>query len=67
MTTPFDAFCRSLCRDHCGWDDFESDWLAGVERLGTPDARAFADQRRDGYLGGYREVVGFGWLVLTPA
>ncbi|MFD1365064.1 SAM-dependent methyltransferase [Actinoplanes sichuanensis] len=49
------------------WDDFESDWRAGVERLGTPDARAFADQRRDGYLGGYRGVVGFGWLILTPA
>ncbi|MEU4771170.1 class I SAM-dependent methyltransferase [Micromonospora sp. NPDC023644] len=49
------------------WDDFESDWRAGIERLGTPEARAFADQRRDGYLNGYRDVVGFGWLVLTPA
>ena len=25
------------------------------------------DQRRDGYLSGYREIVGFGWLILTPA
>ncbi|MEV4493976.1 methyltransferase domain-containing protein [Micromonospora coxensis] len=49
------------------WDDFESDWRAGIERLGTPDAWAFADQRRDEYLVGYREVVGFGWLILTPA
>jgi len=49
------------------WDDFESDWRAGIERLGTPAARAFADQRRDGYLSGYRGVVGFGWLILTPA
>ncbi|WP_203843441.1 SAM-dependent methyltransferase [Winogradskya humida] len=49
------------------WDDFESDWRAGIERLGTPQARVFADQRRDGYLDGYRGVVGFGWLVLTPA
>jgi len=49
------------------WDDFESDWRAGIERLGTPGARAFADQRREEYLGGYRGVVGFAWLILTPA
>ncbi|MFG1886545.1 SAM-dependent methyltransferase [Micromonospora sp. NPDC049051] len=49
------------------WDDFESDWRAGIECLGTPQARAFADQRRDEYLDGYRDVVGFGWLILTPA
>ncbi|MEU9510818.1 methyltransferase domain-containing protein [Micromonospora sp. NPDC048170] len=49
------------------WDDFESDWRAGIERLGTPDARAFADRRRGEYLDGYREVVGFGWLIMTPA
>ncbi|MDI6105738.1 methyltransferase domain-containing protein [Actinoplanes sp. NEAU-A12] len=49
------------------WDDFESDWRAHIEDLGTPEARAFADQRRIGYLTGYRGVVGFGWLVLTPA
>jgi SAM-dependent methyltransferase len=49
------------------WDDFESDWRAGIEGLGTPAARAFADERRDGYLNGYRDVVGFGWLVLMPA
>ncbi|MEU6073571.1 methyltransferase domain-containing protein [Micromonospora sp. NPDC047074] len=49
------------------WDDFESDWRAGIERLGTPDARAFADRRRDEYLDGYRDVLGFGWLILTPA
>ncbi|MFD7311786.1 methyltransferase domain-containing protein [Promicromonospora sp. NPDC059942] len=49
------------------WDDFESDWRAGIERLATPGARAFADRRREEYLGGYRGVVGFAWLVLTPA
>jgi SAM-dependent methyltransferase len=49
------------------WDDFESDWRAGIERLATPGARAFADRRRDEYLGGYRGVVGFAWLILTPA
>ncbi|MGK5671260.1 SAM-dependent methyltransferase [Micromonospora sp. URMC 106] len=49
------------------WDDFESDWRAGIEHLRTPGARAFADQRRDEYLDGYRDVLGFGWLVLTPA
>lgn len=49
------------------WDDFESAWRAGVERVGTPGARGFADERREEYLGGYRGVVGFAWLVLTPA
>ena len=49
------------------WDDFESDWRAGIERLATPGARAFADRRREEYLGGYRGVVGFAWLLLTPA
>lgn len=49
------------------WDDFESDWRAGIERVGTPGARAFADRRREEYLTGYRGVVGFAWLVLTPA
>jgi len=49
------------------WDDFESDWRAGIEHLGTPDARAFTDQRRDEYLNGYRDILGFGWLILTPA
>jgi cyclopropane fatty-acyl-phospholipid synthase-like methyltransferase len=49
------------------WDDFESDWRAGVEHVGTPGARAFADERRDEYLSGYRGAVGFAWLILTPA
>ncbi|WP_196279190.1 methyltransferase domain-containing protein [Catellatospora vulcania] len=49
------------------WDDFESDWRAGIEHVGTPQARAFADRRREEYLGGYRDVLGFGWLILMPA
>lgn len=49
------------------WDDFESDWRAGIERLATPGARAFADRRREQYLGGYRGVLGFAWLILAPA
>ncbi|GAA1369659.1 class I SAM-dependent methyltransferase [Catellatospora chokoriensis] len=48
------------------WDDFESDWRAGIEHVGTPQARAFADQRREEYLGGYRGVLGFAWLILMP-
>jgi SAM-dependent methyltransferase len=48
------------------WDDFESDWRAGIERLGTPEALAFADERREEYLSGYRGVVGFAFLLLTP-
>lgn len=49
------------------WDDFESDWRAGIEHLATPGARAFADQRRDEYLDGYRGVLGHAWMILTPA
>ncbi|CAM3862611.1 SAM-dependent methyltransferase [Isoptericola cucumis] len=49
------------------WDDFESDWRAGIERVATPGARELADRRREEYLGVYRGVVGFAWLVLTPA
>ncbi|GAA1741084.1 class I SAM-dependent methyltransferase [Isoptericola hypogeus] len=49
------------------WDDFESTWRSGLERLAAPAARDFADQRRDEYLSVYRGVVGFAWLVVTPA
>jgi SAM-dependent methyltransferase len=49
------------------WDAFESDWRAGMEATGEPDALAFCDERRHEYLGGYRGVLGFAWLVLDPA
>lgn len=45
------------------WDEFEGAWIDGVRSVGTPVARAFADERaadRDRY----RSVLGFGWLVL---
>ncbi len=48
------------------FDTWESDWRAGLELSGRPEARAIADERRVEYLDGYRGVLGFAWLVLTP-
>jgi len=47
------------------WDDFESDWRAGLELSGNATARQISDERRREYLGEYRGVLGFGWLVLA--
>lgn len=55
------------------WDAFESAWCAGRERwlLSHPDAvdadevRAVVDQHRDGWLHGYRGVLGFAFLTLA--
>ena len=46
------------------WDGFETEWRAGVERVGTKEARSFADLRRRQYEENYRSVLGFGWLQL---
>ena len=48
------------------WDAFETAWRAGLERSGLPEAVAFAAQRRHEYEAGYREAIGFSWLVLEP-
>lgn len=47
------------------WDDFESDWRAGLELSSNPKARQLSDERRREYLSGYRGVLGFGWLLLA--
>lgn len=55
------------------WDAFESGWCAGVEdwlwrNPGHPDAaelRRAVDAHRDGWLRGYRGVMGFAYLVLA--
>ncbi len=55
------------------WDSFESRWCAGRERwlLEHPDApdagavRAFVDDHRDGWLRGYRKILGFAYLTLA--
>lgn len=55
------------------WDDFESRWCGGRERILLadpvgPDAgalRALVDEHRRLYLGGYRGVLGFAWLTLA--
>jgi cyclopropane fatty-acyl-phospholipid synthase-like methyltransferase len=48
------------------WDSFESDWRSGLELSADAEARQLAAVRREEYLRGYRGVLGFGWLVLTP-
>lgn len=48
------------------WDAFESLWRAGPEKSGSPDAVAFAEQRRREYEDGYRDAISFAWLVLAP-
>ena len=48
------------------WDDFESDWRAGMEATGDADAASFCEGRRREYLAGYRGILGFAWLVLDP-
>ncbi len=45
-------------------DTWESDWRAGLELSGHPQARALADERRQEYFGAYRDALGFAWLVL---
>lgn len=55
------------------WDSFESRWCAGRERwlLEHPEAphaahvRAEVDQHRDGWLRGYRGILGFAHLTLA--
>jgi hypothetical protein len=57
------------------WDDFESGYALAWERWllahpGDPDTRrivAAADEHRRRWLRGYRGVLGFAYLTLTPA
>lgn len=57
------------------WDEFESLWCAGLERWadanpddpGAARAREVADDHRGRYERGYRGVLGFAYLVLSPA
>ena len=46
------------------FDTWESDWRAGLELSGHPDALALAAERRAEYFGTYRGVLGFAWLIL---
>jgi hypothetical protein len=55
------------------WDRFESRWCAGRERwlLDHPDApdaaavRSVVDEHRNGWLHGYRGILGFAYLTLV--
>ena len=57
---------RDEVSDLVEWDAFESGWRTGLEASTDPEALAFAAERRREYEDGYREVLGFNWLVLAP-
>jgi cyclopropane fatty-acyl-phospholipid synthase-like methyltransferase len=48
------------------WDAFEAGWRAGLETSADPEAATFAAGRRREYEEGYRDAIGFAWLVLAP-
>jgi cyclopropane fatty-acyl-phospholipid synthase-like methyltransferase len=48
------------------WDAFEAAWRSGLEISGDAEAVAFAAERKHEYEGGYRDAIGFAWLVLAP-
>ena len=52
--------------DRAEWDAFESAWRSGLETSTDAEAVAFAALRRSEYEDGYREAIGFSWLVLAP-
>jgi cyclopropane fatty-acyl-phospholipid synthase-like methyltransferase len=58
---------RDEVSDLAEWDAFEGAWRSGLETSTDPEALAFAAQRRREYEDGYREAIGFNWLVLAPA
>jgi SAM-dependent methyltransferase len=49
------------------WDAFEAAWRAGLEGSDDPEARLLALTRELEYRDGYRGILGFAWLVLTPS
>lgn len=59
--------------DQYEWDTFESDWRAGLEIWASCQndssdarrARELSDVRRNEYLGGYRGILGFAYLMLS--
>jgi cyclopropane fatty-acyl-phospholipid synthase-like methyltransferase len=57
---------RDEVSDLAEWDAFESGWRSGLETSTDPEAAAFAAERRREYEEGYREAIGFAWLVLAP-
>ena len=57
---------RDEISDVAEWDAFESGWRSGLEASTDTEAVAFAAERRREYERGYREAIGFDWLVLAP-
>ena len=58
---------RDEVSDLAEWDAFEAGWRSGLEVSTDAEAVAFAAERRREYEEGYREAIGFAWLVLAPA
>jgi SAM-dependent methyltransferase len=46
------------------WDDFESRWCEGLLQTHLPEAVFVAEEHRNGYLRGYRETLGFAYLIV---
>lgn len=57
---------RDEVSDLAEWDAFESAWRAGLEASADQEAVTFAAERRREYEDGYRDAIGFNWLVLAP-
>jgi cyclopropane fatty-acyl-phospholipid synthase-like methyltransferase len=57
---------RDEVSDLAEWDAFESGWRSGLEVSTDAEAVVFAAERRREYEDGYREAIGFTWLVLAP-
>ena len=57
---------RDEVSDLAEWDAFEAGWRSGLEVSTDPEAVAFAAERRREYEEGYRDAIGFAWLVLAP-
>jgi cyclopropane fatty-acyl-phospholipid synthase-like methyltransferase len=48
------------------WDAFETGWRSALESSEDPEARLLALAREREYRDGYRGILGFAWLVLSP-
>ena len=60
------AYERDEVSDLAEWDAFEAGWRSRLEVATDPEAVAFAARRRSEYEDGYRDAIGFSWLVLAP-
>jgi len=59
------AIVQSDCATEAEWDSFESNWRRGLEESPDPQMRSFALERKAEYESGYRNVVGFCYMIAT--